>query len=380
MPDSLAFVEALPLVDHHCHGVRTDPLDRAGVELLLTEAETPGAPGTTLFDSQVGLAVRRWCAPVLDLPPHATPERYLARRAQLPPDELARRFLTPTRIAEYCVDTGFAPGDLTTPEALAALGEARAHEIVRLERVAEEVAATGGVTAAGFADAVRERLEARGRTAVGFKSIAAYRAGLALAPERPDDAEVTKAAERLLAGAEEREGGARVDDEVLHRFLVWTALDLGKPVQFHVGYGDRDLHLHRADPLLLTDLLRATEPLGVPVMLLHNYPFHRNAGYLAQIFGHVYIDVGLATHGVGLRASAVIAEALELTPFTKFCFSTDAYGLPELYYLGTLLFRRGLSDVLRIGLDENVWRYDDAIRIAGLIGAGNARRAYGLPS
>lgn len=376
MPDSLAFVEALPLIDHHCHGVRTDPLDRTGVELLLTEAGTTGAPGTTLFDSQVGLALRRWCAPVLDLPPHATPERYLARRAQLPPDELTRRFLSPTRIAEYCVDTGFAPDDLTTPDELAALGEARAHEIVRLESVAEQIADAGGVTAAGFADAVRERLEVRSRSAIGFKSIAAYRSGLALSGDRPGDAEVTKAAERLFTAAED--GGARVSDPVLHAFLIWTGLDLGKPVQLHAGYGDRDLHLHGADPLLLTDLLRATEPLGVPIMLLHNYPFQRNAGYLAQIFGHVYIDVGLATHGVGLRASSVIAEALELTPFTKFCFSTDAYGLPELYYLGTMLFRRGLSDVLRIGLDENVWRYDDAIRIAGLIGAGNARRAYGL--
>lgn len=377
MPDSLAFVEALPLIDHHCHGLRTEPLDRTALELLLTEADHTGAPGTTLFDSQIGLALRRWCSPVLDLPPHATPERYLARRAELTPEELVHRFLAPTRIADYCVDTGFAPEGLTTPEELAGLAEARAHEVVRLERVAEELADTGGVTAAGFADAVWERLEARSRTAVGFKSIAAYRAGLELPGDRPDDADVVKAAERLLGDAERR--SARVSDPVLHAFLVWTGLDLGKPVQFHAGYGDRDLHLHRADPLLLTDLLRATEPLGVPVMLLHNYPFQRNAGYLAQIFAHVYIDVGLATHNVGLRASAVVAEALELTPFTKFCFSTDAYGLPELYYLGTLLFRRGLSDVLRAGLDENIWRYDDAIRIAGLIGAGNARRAYGLP-
>lgn len=377
MPDSLAFVEALPLIDHHCHGLRTDPLDRTALELLLTEADHTGAPGTTLFDSQIGLALRRWCAPVLDLPPHATPERYLARRAELAPEELVQRFLTPTRIADYCMDTGFAPEGLTTPEELAGLAEARAHEIVRLERVAEEIADTGGVTAAGFADAVWERLEARSRTAVGFKSIAAYRAGLELPGDRPEDTDVVKAAERLLGDAERR--AARVSDPVLHAFLVWTGLDLGKPVQFHAGYGDRDLHLRRADPLLLTDLLRATEPLGVPVMLLHNYPFQRNAGYLAQIFAHVYIDVGLATHSVGLRASAVVAEALELTPFTKFCFSTDAYGLPELYFLGTLLFRRGLSDVLRAGLDENIWRYDDAIRIAGLIGAGNARRAYGLP-
>ena len=47
-------------------------------------------------------------------------------------------------------------------------------------------------------------------------------------------------------------------------------------------------------------------------MLLHCYPFHRHAGALAQIFPHVYFDVGLALHYTGARAGAIVAEALEL--------------------------------------------------------------------
>ena len=39
--------------------------------------------GTTFFDSMLGLAVRRWCAPVLGLEPHASAEDYLTRRQQL---------------------------------------------------------------------------------------------------------------------------------------------------------------------------------------------------------------------------------------------------------------------------------------------------------
>jgi predicted TIM-barrel fold metal-dependent hydrolase len=206
---------------------------------------------------------------------------------------------------------------------------------------------------------------------VAFKTSAAYRVGLDLSGRRPTDPEVAAAASRSA-------GAPRLADEVLHRFLIWTAVDLGRPVQVHVGYGDRDVDLHRCNPLLLTGLLRATEPTGVPVMLLHNYPYHREAGYLAQVFPHVFVDVGLATHGVGQRATALLAEALELAPFGKFLFSTDAYGLPELYHLGTLLFRRALSDVLRDGLAAGAWTEDDARRVAGLIGAGNARRAYRL--
>ncbi len=35
-----------------------------------------------------------------------------------------------------------------------------------------------------------------------------------------------------------------------------------------------------------------TEPIGTPIMLLHCYPFQREAGFLANVFPHVYMDLG----------------------------------------------------------------------------------------
>jgi hypothetical protein len=92
----------------------------------------------------------------------------------------------------------------------------------------------------------------------------------------------------------------------------------------------------------------------------------------------VYADLGLATHNVGARATALLGEALELVPLRKFLFSSDAFGLPELYYLGTLLFRRALSAFLAARLDADDMSYADAERVTGLIGAENARLAYRL--
>jgi predicted TIM-barrel fold metal-dependent hydrolase len=172
--------------------------------------------------------------------------------------------------------------------------------------------------------------------------------------------------------------GVRLADEVLHRFLVFTGLDLGLPVQFHVGYGDSDVDLRRCDPLLLTGLLRATRDRGVPILLLHNYPFHRNAAYLAQVFEHVFVDAGLITHNAGFRAPAVLAELLEIAPFGKVLFSTDAFGLAELYHLGTALFRRGLSDFLRAALAADALSEVDAVRMCALVGHENAKRIYRL--
>ena len=376
MPDLLPCVAGQPLVDHHCHGVLRRDADEGTLESMLTEGA--GWPGGSVFDSQAGLAFRRLCPPVPGLPPHAELGDYLIRRAELGATEVSRRFLAAAGASVLCVDTGFTPEPITSPAELAELAGATAYEVVRLERVAEDAVAAGA-GAGGFADAVRSALAARTGSAVGVKSIAAYRTGLDLRAERPSDSEVTAAAGRWLADAGSVAAGApRLADETLQRFLIWCGVDLRLPVQFHVGYGDSDVDLHRCNPLLLTPLLRAIQPTGVPVMLLHNYPYHREAGYLAQVFPHVYVDAGLATHNLGARAPALLAEALELAPYGKFLYSSDAFGLPELYYLGAALFRSALSAFLRSGLDEDLFTEPTAARLARMICAGNAKRAYRL--
>ena len=370
-----SLLEGVPLVDHHCHGLVRGELDREEFEALLTEADGPGPLHRSLFDTQVGLAVRSICAPLLDLPRFASPADYLARRAELGADEVARRLLAVTGIAHYLVDTGYLPDLLTAPAELAAYTDASGHEIVRLEAVAEQI--IGTVEPRDFANTVREALHARAQNAVGFKSIAAYRTGLDLDPTRPSDAEVEVAAANWLSAAR-KEAVVRLVDRTLIRFLTWTALDLGRPLQFHVGYGDADVNLRQCDPLLLTPLLRATAGLGVPVMLLHNYPFHRSAGYLAQVFDHAFVDVSLALHNVGLRASVIVAELLELAPFGSVLFSSDAFGLPELYAVSTTLFRQAVTAFFDDGVARGFWPVAEAERLAGMIASGNARRAYDL--
>ncbi|MEV0203207.1 amidohydrolase, partial [Nonomuraea sp. NPDC050691] len=67
LSDTVCEALLAPLVDHHCDAVRRDDLSRAQYELLIGGG-VPAPPGTTHFDTPVGVAVRRWCAPVLDLP------------------------------------------------------------------------------------------------------------------------------------------------------------------------------------------------------------------------------------------------------------------------------------------------------------------------
>lgn len=373
---------SVALIDHHVHGVVTADLDQAGFENLISEASGPPAPGTTPFDSQLGFLIRRWCAPVLDLEPHAPAEEYLRRRAELGTAEVNRRLLTASQVTEWLIDTGFRTDQITTPEQMAQASSALARHVVRLEAVAERVA-RAGTTAADWAPAFAAELgaETAATGAVGYKSIVAYRFGFDFDPSRPASADVTAAAGRLLRALETDPPDApavRIEDPVLLRHLIWTAIDVGKPVQFHVGFGDTDVRLHRSDPSLLTDFLIATEPIGTPVMLLHCYPHQRAAGYLSHVFSHVYMDLGAILNYVGARSAAVLAEALELTPFGKMLYSSDAFGLPELHYLGAIGFRRDLARVTGQFVADGDWAAADAERVAELIGSANAARVYRL--
>lgn len=371
----MGYVADVPLVDHHCHGVTRQELDRDAFEDLITESSWPAPEGSTHFDSQVGFAIRRWCAPVLDLEAHASPEDYLARRSELGTLEVTRRLLGATGTELYLIETGHGGAEIFSPQEMADASGRHARSVVRLERVAEALVESGGDLVEDYADT----LATATRGAVGLKSIMAYRHGLDFRPEPPPTADVRAAALRWKSEIHET-SVVRLHDPVLLRHVLWAGVQTGLPIQFHVGYGDSDLDLHRCNPLLMTDWLRAVQPLGTRVALLHCYPYHREAGYLAHVFPHVFCDVGLAVNYTGARSGAVIAESLELTPFGKALYSSDAYGVAELHHLGAMLFRRGLADALGGWVDRGDISGADATRVARLIGSENARRLYDLGS
>lgn len=371
--------ETLPLVDHHCHGLFPVNLDDERLADSLSEAFAPAPPGTNHWDKPVALSLRRRCAPLLDLEPFCAPAEYAERRRAIGAEEVNRRFLAASGIGTYVVDSGNRPEELCSVAEVGAIAGRPAREIVRMESVAERVA-QGGASAAGFAQAFEAALrESLGNEVVGLKSILAYRATLRIDYEKPTLAEVEAAAARWLTEIEQT-GTVRVTDPVLERHLIWTGADIarerGFPVQFHIGIGDPDIELHRVDPSHLTPWIKAVEPWNFPITLLHCYPFHREAGLMSENFPCVYFDVGFALNWVGPSYQRIMDEALELVPFTKQLFSTDAFGLAELYYLGALRFRTALARALGRWIEDDECSVADAERIASLIGVENARRIY----
>jgi hypothetical protein len=376
MPTELSL--ELPLIDHHCHGVSPAELDYPQFQAMFTESYLPPPPGTSEFQKPLGLVIRRFCAPVLDIEPLCAGEAYVARRLELGAAEVNRRFLQASRLERLLVDTGHRSNSIMSWQEMGRVAGKPAHEIVRIEAVAEEVAKSG-VAASDFPDALAAALEARARDAAGLKTIVAYRTSFKIEQSAPDREAVIAAAGDWFSRAAES-GRWRLDNSVIVRHGLWVGAELCRarrfPLQVHVGFGDPDIYMHACDPSHLTDFIAAMEKWQVPVTLLHCYPFQREAGWLSEIFQNVYYDVGCIQNYTGPSSADIFGEALEMGKFTKQLYSSDAFGLAELYYLGQLLFRRGVKQRLDRWIAEDFCTVREADEIVRLIASENARRIY----
>jgi uncharacterized protein len=247
------------------------------------------------------LAAHLGCEPA----EHAVYERRLATD----PRAYAASLLRATNTERLLIDTGYPPPELgATWREMGELARCTAHPILRIEAISPPDAvgeAVAGARADGF---------------VALKTIAAYRGGLDL------EALAAPVRDTLLAALEANEA---------------TADPL--PVQVHTGFGDADLLLPRARPAHLKPVIeRFTRTTFV---LLHCYPFVREAGWLAHVYGNVFLDLSLTIPHVARPATA-LAEALELAPVSKLMYASDAALTPELYLLAAEWWRDALAAVL----------------------------------
>lgn len=237
-----------------------------------------------------------------------------------------------------------------------------------------------------FLERFRAEIDPPPAGAAGFKSIAAYRTGLDIQFVSPE-----VAASRFYALVETRrnlahlqEKPVRLADKPLIDFLLGQALEIaakhGMPVQFHTGFGDRDLDLIKANPLYLRPLLEERKYQNAPIVLLHaSYPYCREASYLASVCPQVYLDFGLAVPFLsvsGMREA--VRMLLELAPATKLMYSSDAHFIPELYYLAAKWGREILAQVLREAIEDSDLTAREAEEIAGAVLRENARTLYRL--
>ena len=229
------------------------------------------------------------------------------------PREYAQRLLAATNTELLLLDDGYPPTDAGTSwDEFAEWVGIPARPVLRLE-THDDVRTDGYVA---------------------LKTIAAYRGGL-----------------------------DRVSEHVLTALEANDASDAPLPVQVHCGFGDSDLHLWRSDPSYLKPLIERFA--NTTFVLLHCYPFVREAGWLAHVYGNVYFDLSLTIPHVSQPVRA-LEEALELAPVSKLLYASDAARTPELYLLAATWWRDALAEVLTDEADARAILRDNALRVYGL--------------
>jgi predicted TIM-barrel fold metal-dependent hydrolase len=371
-------LSSIPLIDHHCHALRRPgpALDGAAFRRHFSESSDPAmaeAIGFSLFYRRGlrDLAALLGCAP--------SEEAILAARAALPPEAYARRLFEAANIAALLVDTGFRGAENYSLDEQRTFLPCVLHEVLRLETRMEqcllETESFGELEEAYRASLANVRAQG----IVAFKSIAAYRGGLKIVARSRAEAAARYPA---LKAEAQRAGRLRLSDRPLLEYLLHIGLEAAAaqelPVQWHTGFGDDDADLRAANPLHLRPLLQAESLRGVPFVLLHTYPYVREAGYLASLYSHVYVDLSLTIPFTAHGGVAAIKAALELAPTSKLLLATDASSIPELFYLGALYARESLAVALA-QLQAARWlEASQAEQTAWQMLCGNAATLYGV--
>jgi predicted TIM-barrel fold metal-dependent hydrolase len=366
----------LAVIDGHCHPLFSNPcaLTPAAFLDLLTEGRprtmTQHVPYTGYFRRALRDFARH-------LGTDAAVDAVLERRRQLGP-EAACRTLSASRVSALLVDTGYPPEAMPLPLMRLAL-PCVVHEVYRIETGAQSLLAKA-LPYEEFLQLFREELRTAARRTVAFKSIIAYRSGLAIRAWTADEA---SRAYLAVAGRVQAGGSPRLTEKPLLDTLFEVTLQVcqetGRPLQIHCGFGDPDVDLLQANPLLLRPVLEDPRWTRVPIIALHMaYPYFREAAFMASVWPQLHVDLSLALPFLGAGAVLPLVEMLSLAPSSKLLYGSDLGGLPELFAISADWSRGTLGEALGWLVERSGLTLEEARQVGRQILADNAAALYGL--
>ncbi|KAL7775393.1 hypothetical protein CFE70_009236 [Pyrenophora teres f. teres 0-1] len=223
----------------------------------------------------------------------------------------------------------------------------------------------------------------------GFKSVVCYRTGLDIEPDYEQAAKMVGHPFERYVKSCIRKRIYRIEKKPLNDYLVLRTLEilserqphsdsLAKPFQLHTGLGDNDISLLEANPSFLQPLIENYPQ--VPFVLLHSaYPYTREAGYLATVYRHVYLDIGEVFPMISRDGqAAVLRQAMELVPGSKLLYSSDGHWFPETFWLANVQFREVWLDILIEYIKKGDLTPQQAIGMTKDIMFNNANVLYNL--
>lgn len=364
----------IPLLDDHAHPfpLAADELDLGSLTLSVGAASAArrreAAPHRLMLET-----LRRELADLLG----CAPDDVTAARREAAADWPAyvRRLLADAGVTGVLLDGGTAPLDAAALDRQAELAGVATWSLLRIEAVIDPLLAAGADGPAIEA-AVTDFVETGAAAgAAGLKSVVAYRTGLAVDPAVTAEA-AYRSTEADVSELPVARRAKALRDHLLRRTLAQCA-DLGLPIQFHTGFGDSEIRLADAHPILLDDLLRTPEGAAAKVVLIHGgFPWHEELAYLTLVRDNVWAEYSLANLFSPATTADRLLRLLDLAPADRVLFGTDGHGSPETHWFAARTLRRAWDQLrLRAGAGASGGWWDAA---GERLFHGNAESLYPL--
>jgi uncharacterized protein len=360
----------IALLDDHAHPFPLGhvPLDLGSLSLSVDDAAAgrrKEAAGTRLMLE----LLRGRLARLLDCPPDDVSAAREDAAADWP--AYVRRLFADAGIAGMVIDGVWPRIDDVDVSALAAAADIPMWPLLRLETVIDgllERGADGVSIAQTVADFV-ERGAAAG--AAGLKTVIAYRTGLAVDPTVSAD----DAFRSVEADTSPVRGRAKPFRDYLLRQVFAQCADLGLPIQIHTGFGDSEIRLATANPVLLDDVLRTPEGEAAKVVLIHGgFPWHEQLAYLTFVRPNLWAEISLANLFSPATTADRLLRLIDLAPVDRVLFGTDGHGAPETHWFAAVVLRDAWAEVAsRLSSSTRPGWLDDA---AHRMFHGNAEGLY----
>ena len=337
---------SIPIFDHHAHSIYLErPWREELLERYFNLSHDPvllrgfGRDNLYFRRSLRDLAEFYGCEPRLEA----------VLEARQKPDylELGRWLFAEANLTHWFIDDSPDSDKLWTVEACGEHFPPTTRRLLHLESEFAKLIPKHD-TATKLLPEFERHLRRNAQNVAGFKSVVAGRSGLEIT--RHNLVEIERAYSEFRRSTQ-LEQNPVIRSKTLLDAMLWLALrvaqDTGKVVQFHSGLGGSDLDLRLSNPLHLRGVLEAPDLKGVRIVLLHSYPFTREASYLASLYPNVYVDVSLSIPHTSVSGmQTTFHEALHLAPISKILFSTGGAYSPEVFWLAARWGRRALGKVL----------------------------------
>jgi uncharacterized protein len=367
------------MIDDHVHPfpLEFEPLDLARFTLDVAEGEEADRRRVTVEPTRLATEMLR-----IRLARHlgCEPADAVATR-----DEVARRdwpgfvrgLFAQSGTTGMLMDAGWQGLPPGGSERFAQTSGVQVWELARLEPVIDRLLGEGR-GAREVIDAVDLFMEASVRDgAVGFKTVLAYRTGLAVEVDvTVPQAERGLAADRAAGLPVRRSGKALRDLLFLH--VLHRCVEFDRPVQVHTGFGDSEIRLAESDPLLLEEALRTSAGSAADVVLIHgSFPWHEQAAYLASVRPRVWTEFSLCNLFSPATTAERLLRVLDIAPTARITVGSDGHGPPESHWFGTVILRDAWQTVRErlAGAVSDAWLND----AEGRVFESNARELYRLP-